>query len=295
MKRWLWRVLVAFVVVFSGMAGQAAAEAGPGHEGGVGEDSEIAVFLCTPSSSRCDKRYATARQRRDVEAFLKSTPEVTEVRFVSRAAAYARFRREYADQKKLLAEVRAEDMPDSFRVRVSGVADRARIVAVANSRRGVGLVIDQVEGDAVAMSSRNAEVSVFLCMKDSFIKECRHGRGRANKAAATAKEKKAVVAVIERFPGLVSYEYEDQKAAYQNFVEEYADNETLVAATRVSDMPESYRVSVRPEVNRRPWRHRLAGMPGVSQVFDRECLLQGVRLLSEYGLEDLASRTRTCG
>ncbi|MEV0596860.1 permease-like cell division protein FtsX [Nonomuraea cavernae] len=74
----------------------------------------------------CHKRCATAKQRSDVEMFLKSTPEVTEVRFVSRASAYASFRREFAGQKKVLASVRARDLPESFRVRVSGVADRVR-------------------------------------------------------------------------------------------------------------------------------------------------------------------------
>ncbi|MEU8321151.1 hypothetical protein AB0C33_22605 [Nonomuraea sp. NPDC048881] len=59
-------------------------------------------------------------------------------------------------------------------------------------------------------------------------------------------------------------------------------------------MPESYRLSIQPEVNRGPWRHRLAKMPGVSQVWDHECVSQAARLWSEYGLQNVEARTREC-
>ena len=199
----------------------------------VTDDWEIAVFLCTPSAYGCHKRYATAKQRRDVETFLKTTPEVTEVRFVSRAAAYASFRQEFAGEKKVLAAVRAKDMPESFRVRVSGMADRARITRLANRRPGVGIAIDQAENHAALVKeSQSPDISVFLCMKGSDRPACLHGRGKANKLAVTVKEKQAIVAAIKRTPGLVSYEYEDQATAYRNFVEKYADNKALVEATK---------------------------------------------------------------
>ncbi|MGW2155636.1 permease-like cell division protein FtsX [Nonomuraea sp. NPDC001699] len=292
MKYWLWRVLVAFVVAFSGMAGQAVAA--PGHEGGVGDDLEIAVFLCAPSAARCHKRYATAKQRRELGAFLKSVPEVTEVRFVSRAAAYAAFRREFAGRKKTLAGVRAKDLPESFRVRVSGVADRARVLAAAESRPGVWWVVDQADGRFKTQPSWNEDFSVLLCTGTSFTKGCERGRGSANDAAATAKEKKAIVAAIERIPGLESYVFEDQQTAYRNFVETYADDESLILATRMSDMPMRYRLWVRPKGNPGSWGHRLAGMPGVSQVDDLGCLAEGVRFWLEYGLENHRSWTREC-
>ena len=286
MKRWLWRLTVAAVVALSGMTGPVvSAEAASAPEVNVGEDREIAVFLCTPSADGCHKRYATAKQRRDVETFLKATPEVTEVRFVSRAAAYASFRQEFAGQKKVLASVRAKDMPESFRVRVSGEADRTRIMLSADRRPGVGLAVDQAKNGVNA--PLKPEISVFLCMKGSDWPACLHGRGKANKSAATAKEKKAIVAVIERIPGLESYVYEDQRAAYRNFVKTYADNEALVSATRVSDMPESYRLSMRPKADLASPSRRLERMPGVSQAYDQRCLFRKARLLSEYGLEKL--------
>ncbi|MFI7143457.1 permease-like cell division protein FtsX [Nonomuraea sp. NPDC050022] len=233
MKRWLWRLTVSAVVALSGMTGPVVvAEAEPTPEIKVSDDREIAVFLCTPPAYGCHKRYATAKQRRDVETFLKNTPEVTEVRFVSRAAAYASFRQEFAGRKKVLASVRAKDMPESFRVRVSGVADRTRITLLAYRRPGVGLAVDQAKNhfDAPLVP----EISVFLCAKGSPMPACLHGRGKANKSAVTVKERKAIVAAIERVPGLESYVFEDQRTAYRNFVKTYADNEELISVTKMS-------------------------------------------------------------
>ncbi|WP_433512477.1 permease-like cell division protein FtsX [Nonomuraea sp. CA-143628] len=282
-------------MALSGMTGPVVvAQAEPTPETNVNDDREIAVFLCTPSADGCHKRYATAKQRRDVETFLKSRPEVTEVRFVSRAAAYASFRQEFAGQKKVLASVRAKDMPESFRVRVSGENDRTErtwIVLSANRRPGVGLALDQ--GKSRVEAPFTPEISVYLCMKDSDEPACRHGRGKANKLAATAKEKKAIVAVIERIPGLESYVYEDQRTAYRNFVRTYADNKALVAAVEVSDMPESYRLSMRSKADMGTPRRRLARMPGVNRAVDQGCMFRAVRLLSEYGLQKPGSQK--CG
>ncbi|MEV0348912.1 permease-like cell division protein FtsX [Nonomuraea sp. NPDC050680] len=291
MKRWLWRLTVSAVVALSGMAGPVvAAEAVPSSEINFSDDWEIAVFLCTPSADGCHKRYATAKQRRDVGTFLKSAPKVTEVRFVSRAAADASFRQEFAGQKKVLASVRAKDLPESFRVRVSGGADRTRIVLSANRRPGVGLAVDQAKNRVEA--ALKPEISVFLCMKGSDWPACLHGRGKANKSAATVKEKKAIVAVIERTPGLESYVYEDQRTAYRNFVKTFADNKALISATRVSDMPESYRLSMQPKTDTDSPSRRLARMPGVSEAYDVRCLFQKARLWSEYGLQKLGTQ---CG
>ncbi|MGN9788823.1 permease-like cell division protein FtsX [Nonomuraea sp. ZG12] len=290
MKSWLWRVTAAAVVALSGMTGlSGSAIANPADPDLIVTDnSEIAVFLCTPSEFGCHKRYATAKQRRDVETFLKTMPEVTEVRFVSRAASYASFRKEFAGQKKVLAAVRAKDMPESFRVRVSGVADRARMTRLANRRPGVGTATDQAEHHATLVrESQSPDISVFLCAKDTATPACLRGRGKANKLPVTVKEKKAIVAAIKRTPGLVSYEYEDQATAYRNFVEKYADNEAFVEAVKLSDMPESYRLSMRPEADWGSPCRRLARMPGVSEAYDQRRWLKEVRLYWEYGLPDI--------
>lgn len=241
-------------------------------------DFEIAVFLCTPAAYGCRKRYATAKQRRDVEAHLRNTPEVTEVRFVSRAAAYASFRREFPDQRN----VRAEDLPESFRVRVSRVADRGRVTAAANRPAAVAFAFDQAETHGETEMETGPDLTLFLCTKDSAMPSCRRGRSTATKV--TAAEKRAIVAAVERVPGLVTYTYEDQATAYRRFAEGFKDSEALVKGTRVSDMPESYQLWLRPGADWKSPRRRLAGLPGVSAVAAQQCWLRETRLLAEYGL-----------
>ncbi|NRQ38501.1 hypothetical protein HII36_42745 [Nonomuraea sp. NN258] len=297
MKHWLWRVAVAGVVALSGItAGTAhAAPADPASpEVGMLDEPEIAVFLCVPGLPGCGKRYATAGQRRDVEARLKAIPEVTGVRFVSRAAAYASFRKEYAG-RTVLAKVRAKDMPDSFRMRVSGIADRDKIVAAARRGPGVGVVIDQVEVRVAEVArAQDADLVVFLCRRDDLSKACHRGRGRANKSAVTAGERKAIAAAVERTSGLESYEYLDQAAAYRRFVEAYPDDEDLLSVIKVSDMPESYRLWLRTEADRDAARKRLARLPGVSEVYDSRCTWREAKLFWEYGLWEYWQGTKNC-
>ncbi|SEL69055.1 permease-like cell division protein FtsX [Nonomuraea pusilla] len=296
MKHVLCRVTVAAVVALAATAAPAvSAAAEPPPEIGAGDDWEIAVFLCTPSAYDCHKRYATAEQRRDVERFLKGTPEVTQVRHVSRASAYASFRKEFAGRKAVLAGVRARDLPESFRVRVSGVADRGRIRALANRRPGVGVAVDQSESHAGATAiSEWWDMSLFLCMKDSALPACLRGRGKANKKAVTAEEKKAIAAAIESIPEVESYEYEDQATAYRNFVEANPDKQELISVTKVSDMPESFRLTLRPQADWAAPRRRLARMPGVASMSDKKCNLLTLRLWSEYGLHGPRSGTEGC-
>ncbi|MER7505329.1 permease-like cell division protein FtsX [Nonomuraea pusilla] len=296
MKHWLCRATVAAVVALAATAGPAAsAAAEPPPEIGAGDDWEIAVFLCTPSAYDCHKRYATAGQRRDVERFLKATPEVTQVRYVSRATAYAGFRKEFAGREAVLAGVRARDLPESFRVRVSGVADRGRIRALANRRPGVGIAVDQAESHAGATAiSEWWDMSLFLCIEDSAMPVCLRGRGRANKKAVTDKEKKAIAAAIAGIPEVESYEYEDQATAYRNFVEANPDKQELISGTKVSDMPESFRLTLRPEADWAAPRRRLARMPGVSDLSDKKCNLLTLRLWSEYGLRGLPPGMEGC-
>ncbi len=111
----------------------------------------------------------------------------------------------------------------------------------------------------------------------------------------TVKEKQAIVAAIKRTPGLVSYEYEDQATAYRNFVEKYADNEALVEAVQVSDMPVGYQLSMQPEADWDSPCRRLARMPGVNAAYNQRRWLQGATLYAEYGLPKVWPAEGKCG
>ncbi|WP_431913530.1 permease-like cell division protein FtsX [Nonomuraea jabiensis] len=278
------RPLIAMLLAgMSVLAGTPAAA-----EVSAGDEWEIAVFLCTPATYGCHKRGATAKQKQALRTFLESRPELSDVRFVDRASAYESFRRDFAGNKTLLKAVRAKDLPESFRLRVKKGADPDRVRREVHRRPGVGEVIDQavLYGDTKPMASE-WDISIFLCVRDTAMPACLSGRGKANGKIATLKEKKAIVKAIEGTSGVETYIFEDQATAYRNFVESYADNESLVNATRMSDIPESYRLRMRSGTDWNAVSRRLARLPGVSQVYNLRCMDAQIKLLAEYGRDDL--------
>ncbi|MEU6716774.1 permease-like cell division protein FtsX [Nonomuraea sp. NPDC046802] len=278
--------MLAGAVCIGGLPGTSSA-AGPEvgvFEAAVSDEWEIAVFLCAPSVELCEKETATGPQKQAIQALLEGLPEVTEVRFVDRASAYKSFRADFAANKPMLKEVRAKEIPESFRVRVRQGAERERVREAVLNRPGVRQVIDEAEyyGDESAIA-REPDVNVFFCSEGSELPACKSGRGRANGKATTPKEKKAVVAALKGAREVKSYVFWSRATAYRNFVRTYSDNEAFVSAVKVSDMPESYRVTMRPEVGWRSMTRKLASMPGVSQVYNQRCQLLKAKLRVEYG------------
>ncbi|MEV0619527.1 permease-like cell division protein FtsX [Nonomuraea sp. NPDC050404] len=257
----------------------------------VGGEWELSVFLCTPAVKGCHQRYATAGQKRRIRALLEKVPEVTEVRFVDRPSAYRSFRRDFSGRGALLKAVRAKDLPESFQVRMVQGADRDRVRAAVVKLPGVQEI--ETYSDPVVLQDFHKDhgVSVFLCRKGSDVPACGTGRGAADGARVTSREKKAIVSSIKRMPEVESYIFEDKKTAFRNFSEIYADNEALVAASRVSDMPESYRLAVRPTADWDLVSLRLARLKGVSQVLNDRCQTARATLSVKYGLDKLRNRT----
>ncbi|MFI7129175.1 permease-like cell division protein FtsX [Nonomuraea sp. NPDC050153] len=266
----------------------AAADPVPAPEVSASDEWEIAVFLCVPATYGCHKRAATAKQTQALRTFLESRPELSDVRFVDRASAYENFRHDFAGNKALLKAVRAKDLPESFRLRVKKGADRDRVKAATVRRPGVDAVIDPAEIYGELQSKPSEwDISIAICVKSSSMPACRSGRGKASGKDATPEEKKAVVAAIEATPGVESYVFEDQATAYRNFIETYADNESLVSVTKMSDMPEWYRLKMRPEVDWNAVSRRLERLPGVQRVYNQRCLDDQLKLSVEYGSRDL--------
>ena len=69
--------------------------------------SDIEFFL---------KVGASARQAESLRAALSSDPDILSVHHVSTADAYARFKKDFADQPALVASTKPSDLPESFRV-----------------------------------------------------------------------------------------------------------------------------------------------------------------------------------
>ncbi|TMR88581.1 permease-like cell division protein FtsX [Nonomuraea basaltis] len=141
-------------------------------------------------------------------------------------------------------------------------------VAVGMAMLGVGLMINAQVGLMKGYWDDKVEVSVFLCNKGTAVEEC-------NGKAITPAQVKALEAYIEKVPGVRpgGVIYEDQAAAYENFKTAYASNEALVKATKVEDMPQSFRIKVVDPDNYQSVIQAVRGQPGVSQVTDQKQLI----------------------
>ncbi|MEV0625992.1 permease-like cell division protein FtsX [Nonomuraea wenchangensis] len=252
---------------------------------------EIRVFMCSsPSLPGCGKRAATGAQKRAVRTLLEGLPEVEEVRFVDRAGMYASFRRDFAGNKPLLRQITTKDLPEMFLLRVKEGADRERVTRAVRGRPGVSWATDAADWQRDALSwTPDWDGNLVLCSAGSAMVRCGKGRGKANKKAATARERAAMAAALAKDPAVLSYVFEDQRTAYENFKDDFAGNEGMLNATEMSDMPESYRLTLRPDADWNTVTNRMARMPGVSWASNARCFETVAKLAGVYGLLDYSS------
>ncbi|SCE69571.1 hypothetical protein GA0074695_0379 [Micromonospora viridifaciens] len=76
-----------------------------------GTATDVSIFL---------KMDVTDQQRSAVRRALAADPVVRTVRFVSREDALARYRKIFEDKPELVAAVKAEQLPESFRIKLAG-------------------------------------------------------------------------------------------------------------------------------------------------------------------------------
>ncbi|MEU5865069.1 permease-like cell division protein FtsX [Nonomuraea sp. NPDC047529] len=139
-------------------------------------------------------------------------------------------------------------------------------VAVGMAMLGVGLLINTQVSLLKGFWFDKVEISVFLCTKGTAIPEC-------NGKAVTPAQTKALEARLKGLQGVKEVFYEDQTTAYDNFKTAYQGSPTLVQATRVEDMPQSFRVKLVDPDNYQPVVQAVKGQPGVSQVMDHKQLI----------------------
>ncbi|MFI7417370.1 permease-like cell division protein FtsX [Nonomuraea sp. NPDC049684] len=139
-------------------------------------------------------------------------------------------------------------------------------VAVGMAMLGVGLMINAQVSMLKTFWFDKVEISVFLCTKGTAIPEC-------NGKAVTPAQTKALKTRLESLQGVKEVFYEDQSTAYENFKTAYQASPTLVQATRVEDMPQSFRVKLVDPDNYQPVIDAVKGQPGVSQVMDHKQLI----------------------
>ena len=86
----------------------------------------------------------TDRQRSALLAALRDDPRVATIRYESRAEAFARFRARYADSPDFVASVRVDQLPESFRLRLTDPSAYVDLRAGYEARAGVTAVLGRI-------------------------------------------------------------------------------------------------------------------------------------------------------
>lgn len=105
---------------------------------------EISVFLCTETSQggMCEEGKAVTDAQRDhIRDTLEANPEVSEVFYESKQEAFEEFQRVFKDSP-IIASRTAEQMQDSFRIKLVNPENYEGVVSEAKSLPGVQNVQD---------------------------------------------------------------------------------------------------------------------------------------------------------
>ena len=105
---------------------------------------EVSVFLCgsLSESPSCSGGVVTSEQRLQIQQDLQSMPAVESVFYESQSEAFKRFQERFKDSA-IAANVTADQLPESFRVKLKDPTQFAVIVSAFSGRPGVDVVQDQ--------------------------------------------------------------------------------------------------------------------------------------------------------
>jgi cell division transport system permease protein len=105
---------------------------------------EVSVFLCGQDSDApsCAAGEVTQAQREQVETDLRRMPEVKNVFYESKQEAYQRFKQQFKDSA-IADNVTADQMPESFRVKLKDPQQFPVVATAFAGRDGVEQVQDQ--------------------------------------------------------------------------------------------------------------------------------------------------------
>jgi len=105
---------------------------------------EVSVFLCgsLSESPSCAGGVVTSGQRLQIQQDLQGMPAVASVYYESQAQAFTHFQERFKDSA-IAANVTADQLPESFRVKMKDPTQFAVIVSAFSGRPGVDVVQDQ--------------------------------------------------------------------------------------------------------------------------------------------------------
>ena len=105
---------------------------------------EVSVYLCgsLSESPSCSGGVVTSDQRLQIQQDIQDMPAVHSVFYESQSQAYARFQERFKDSA-VAQNVTADQLPESFRVKLKDPTQFAVIVSAFSGRPGVDVVQDQ--------------------------------------------------------------------------------------------------------------------------------------------------------
>ncbi|MFE3205778.1 permease-like cell division protein FtsX [Embleya sp. NPDC059237] len=108
------------------------------------DKADLAVFLCRAAVPKggCYDGPVTSAQLQEIADALKAMPQVQHVYYENRQQAWELFRAQNANNPALLAAMTAEQLPESFRVKLRSPDGRIAVVTAMEGRAGVESTMD---------------------------------------------------------------------------------------------------------------------------------------------------------
>lgn len=108
------------------------------------DNADVSVYLCskTASSAKCNGIDATPDQKRQIESELRRMPQIQWVHFLNRQQVYEQARKLFKNSPSI-GELRYEDFPDAFRVKLKDPKQYRAVVAQIQNRPGVDQVVSR--------------------------------------------------------------------------------------------------------------------------------------------------------
>ncbi|GII91081.1 permease-like cell division protein FtsX [Sinosporangium siamense] len=106
---------------------------------------EISTFLCKKDDPFAACKGSTGvdeTQKQEIEAAIRALPQVENVTFENSATAYENFRTAYADNPVFVAAVQAEDMPESYQVKLKNPDEYVAVIDQLKAIKGVSNVVN---------------------------------------------------------------------------------------------------------------------------------------------------------
>ncbi|MER5426880.1 permease-like cell division protein FtsX [Streptosporangium roseum] len=217
--------------------------------------ADFTLFLCRSDDpfDSCRERAITPKQRRALQTRLEAMPQVAEVRFESRAQAWANFKEHNADNETLLSVLGPGDMPESLNGTLHRRADTEPFRTAMKKTPGVSTVY--VSGGR--FWEGKADISVTLCGgQKAYDGPC------AKRGPVTRQEKAAIEGRLGGMRQVQQIYVEDAAHAKRVF-----EHFWIGGKFRTSIFSESYHIRLTDPGDARVVIGAVKDMPGVQDAY----------------------------